>query len=332
MKHLFIINHNSLRRKYRGQDYLEKFTEAIKDCFQGKKHYFIHLSRYPRDAIGFIRSFREGLDPAQTLRVYAVGGNRILFDCLNGIMGLANMELAAVPYGISNDLVRAFGDNNESLFRNIPEQIAAEAIPTDLMSCGSNFALNFCTIGMESAIIKKVMDRYSSISLYSSHFPHIDALIFNFLFAHASLQVGFNPAIRNQCYTITVDGEDLSGYYRSVNIANSPCYGRNKNPVITAVPDDGLLDIVLCPSLKPLRTLALIPPYISGKYQQFPGEFIWRRGRKIHIHSDYPLLVCLDGEAFYDTSLNIEVIPAGVSINAPGKKRYEKRAQWHEMG
>jgi diacylglycerol kinase family enzyme len=340
MRHLFIINPNSLQGDFftsfwnrPGKGVLDRIIGTIKACFQEDQEnaYTIHLSRYPRDAVGFIRSFKVDCDPSETLRVYAVGGNGILFDCLNGIMGLENTELAIVPYGISNDMVQTFGDNKALLFRNIAAQIASGTIPTDVISCGSSFAINFCVLGMKSTLIKTAIDRYSSLTHHSNRFHSIDVLIYGFLLYLESFKAIFNPALRDQYYTVTVDGEDLSGRYGSINIANGACYGRNKSPAITAIPDDGLLDILFFPSRTLLKAIRLVLPYIFGKYQQFPEEFTWKRGHRIHIHSDTPLLVCLDGEAFYDTSLNVDIVPSGVRIVVPGESRYKKRAEWHEM-
>jgi diacylglycerol kinase family enzyme len=48
-----------------------------------------------------------------------------------------------------------------------------------------------------------------------------------------------------QEYNINIDGEDLSGVYASVNIANGPCYGGDKSAVVTAVPNDGFIDVLM---------------------------------------------------------------------------------------
>jgi hypothetical protein len=64
----------------------------------------------------------------------------------------------------------------------------------------------------------------------------------------------FDQKILNQEYTISIDGKDLSGSYAGVNIANGPCCGGNKSAVVTAVPDDGLMDVLLFKGGSALRT------------------------------------------------------------------------------
>jgi diacylglycerol kinase family enzyme len=140
----------------------------------------------------------------------------------------------------------------------------------------------------------------------------------------------FNKKVTDQKYDITIDGEEISGNFRSINIANGPFYGGNKNPIRTAVPDDGILDILLGTSSGALRTMHLMHPYLKGRYEKFPLDFIMKQGHRITIHSDSPLLVNLDDEVFYDTSLTVEVIPQAVKIVDATGKGYKGRAEVHE--
>jgi diacylglycerol kinase family enzyme len=140
----------------------------------------------------------------------------------------------------------------------------------------------------------------------------------------------FRKTLINQYYTIIADSEDLSGSYALVNIANGPCYGINKNPVITAVPDDGFLDVILLKSISSLRALLLILPYLKGQYSKFPKYFIWRRIKNISIHSESPLFVNLDGEAFFDSDLSCVLMPGVVKVAAVNALSYQIRELPHE--
>jgi diacylglycerol kinase family enzyme len=134
---------------------MDDFISMVKIQFERviKAEYAIRLSRFPRNAIRTARQYITQAGPDTPVRVYAVGGDGILFDCLNGIIGLSNAELAPVPYGHTNDFVRAFGEGLEDTFRDIPLLASAPVIPTDILRCGSNYALNLCTVGLESAAI-----------------------------------------------------------------------------------------------------------------------------------------------------------------------------------
>jgi diacylglycerol kinase family enzyme len=326
-KHLFVIN----PRSFPARQAQEKVLAEIRDCFAGLgEDYSVHVSRYPRDAVGFIRKWVGMAGHAGPVRVYAVGGDGILFDCLNGIVGLPDAELASVPYGNGNDMIRAFGEHKRSLFRDIRLQAASAAIPADIIYCGTNYAFNFCTIGMESDAIMNSITLYSGIAGKVRQFPRLNFFLYTLIFYFGGMKAVFNKKVMNQYYTITIDGEDFSGAYGSINIANGPCYGGDKNPVITAVPDDGVLDALFFKSGGSVKAMTRIMPYVRGEFRRFPGEFAWKRLRRIEIRSEEPLLVDLDGEVFFDTTVRIEIIPQGVKLVAPGGIGFARRDAAHE--
>ncbi|GMO43035.1 MAG: diacylglycerol kinase family lipid kinase [Treponemataceae bacterium] len=324
MTHLFVINPISFLNK----GAMRAIMAEIETCFAGKDagNCFVHVSRYPRDAMVIIRKYLADIPETQTVRVYAVGGDGILFDCLNGIAGIPNAELASVPYGNGNDFVRAFGENKNSLFRDIQLQTNSPSIPVDIIHCGTRYALNFCTVGLESDAIMTSIALYNSVAGKIRKFRRLNFLAYTLLFYMGGVKAVLNRRILNQRYEITVDGEDMSGVYGAVNIANGPCYGGDKNPVMTAMPNDGVLDALFFRCGSSLRAMTLIGAYVRGGCLQLPKKyFTWKRLRKIDIRSDEPLLVDLDGETFFDTAITVEIIPAGIRFVSPGGMRFCKR-------
>jgi diacylglycerol kinase family enzyme len=325
-KHLFIINPVSFRA---GTD-MDAFISLVKDRFERviKADYDIRISRFPRHAIRTVRQYITQAGPGKAVRVYAVGGDGILFDCLNGIVGLPNAELAPVPWGRTNDFVRAFGDGREDTFRDITFLAEAPALPTDILHCGSNYALNLCTVGLESAAIFRAVDMQKNLKTWP-RFLRDNRRIYNMTYYLGGVTVMFNKKLLTQEYAISIDGEDLSGAYASVNIANGPCYGGDKSAVVTAVPDDGLMDVLMFKTSSILRDLARIRPYTRGRYERFPKDFTLRRGKNISIRSKDPLMINLDGEAFLDTNITVELIPGAVNIAAPDNLSYKRRGVFH---
>jgi diacylglycerol kinase family enzyme len=258
--------------------------------------------------------------------VYAVGGNGILFDCLNGIVGIENAELATVPYGNTNDFVRSFGEDKLPLFRDVAKQISAGTVKTDILYCGSNYAMNFCTVGVESASIMHTM-RFTRAFDRAIRFSR---RIVPFLFILGGIAGIGDRKVREQRYSITLDGERADGAYAAVNIANGPCYGGDKSAVTSAMPDDGILDVLLLKSVSAPKALAILPRYLRGGYYKYPDLFCYRRVRRVEISSETPILVNLDGEVFFDTSLTVEVAPQAVNIVAVDGLGYERRADARE--
>jgi diacylglycerol kinase family enzyme len=323
-QHLFIINPKSFPLQ---QD-LSRIRERIEGYFKEKPgpEYDIHISRYPRDAVSIVRKRIEQIGPDRTLRVYALGGDGIIFDCLNGLIGAPNAELAPMPYGTGSDFVRAFGDEHYKQFRDMELQVNAPVIPTDVIHCGNNCALNFCAVGMEAAAVIKTLFLNRRFEKARFRIPALNGLFY----IMGGIGAAFDRDVMGQYYEIEVDGDDKSGFYSLINIANGPCYGSGKTPVPTAVPDDGALDMMMVRKVGALKGLRLISDYLKGKYYKYPSLCTLRRIQKVSIRSDSPLLVNLDGEAFFDSELIIEIIPRAVKIVAVNNLAYRRRAEYHE--
>jgi YegS/Rv2252/BmrU family lipid kinase len=308
MRHLFIINPKSFYKN----PTLREMIAAIRLFFKSRDRpiYSIHVSRYPRDAVSVIHKIASGAEDKETLRVYAVGGDGILFDCLNGIINLPNTELAAIPYGKSNDFVRAFGEDKNALFRDLEAQIKAPVIPMDVIYCGSNYALNVCTIGLESTSLVNMKKINQSYRKFLDRFP----ALYNSLFFFGGALSLFDKRIMSQYYTISLDGDDYSRQYSTINISNGPCYGGDKGAAPQAVPNDGILDVLLFKSISFFRALKVLYGYFYGRT---PPECLYRRGKKLTIRSNLPLIIELDGELFFDTNITVEIVPQGVNFAVP---------------
>lgn len=321
VKHLFILNPKSFWHRWKMENVLAKIHGFFKET--GSKDYAVHISRFPRDAAGFIVTFARTLPPETVLRVYAVGGDGILFDCLNGVMSLEqreNIELAVLPYGRTNNFIRGFGRDCKSLFRDIRRQCGSSAIPMDVISEGTIYAFNFCTIGTESLTIRHTLELHASMEESGPIGRWLVRSLYEKLYYAGSIPACLNIKTLRQHYEINVDGEDLSGSYRGINIANGSFYGGSKRPVPTAMPNDGVLDILFARSAGRLRTLRLIPFYIQGLYDRFPGDFMLRRARRISVRSKIPILMNFDDLVFYSNSCSIEVLPGAVNfVDAAGQ-------------
>jgi diacylglycerol kinase family enzyme len=310
LEHLFIINPKSFSHKAD----ITRFSAEVEAHFKAKDvdNFSIHISRFPRDAVIVIKRHLMSVDPSTLVRVYAVGGAGVAFSCLNGIIGMPNAELALLPFGTGNDFVRAFGPEHYEDFRSIACQTAARAIPTDLIKCDGNYALNHCFIGKEaSAVIHTILlnKRFEKIR---RAFPSFNRL---FLFL-GGIAAAFDKRIIAQQYEIIADGEDLSGEYNSINIANGRYYANGKTSVPQAVPDDGFLDMLISKNPSPLGVLAGARSSLR----------VYRRIKKVTIRSDTALFVNIDDELFFDTHLEVEVIPRAVSIVSVGALQYEGTA------
>ncbi|MDR3172633.1 MAG: hypothetical protein LBU19_00145, partial [Treponema sp.] len=212
---------------------------------------------------------------------------------------------------------------------NISLLAAAPVIPTDVLRCGSNYALNFCTVGLESIANFRAIAMQQRLRKWPRFF-RTSRRVYNTVYYLGGFMVLFDKETMWKEYTIEIDGEDYSGAYASINIANGPCYGGDKNPVITAVPDDGLMDILMLKGAGPVEAFVRISRCFKGHYERFPGTFRLKRAKTVSIRSKTPLAIDLDGEAFFDTNITVELIKGAVKIAAPDNIGYYQRRAFHE--
>jgi diacylglycerol kinase family enzyme len=271
--------------------------------------YVVHISQYPRDAVWFIRSFAKTFSSQYPIRVYAVGGDGMLFDCLNGVMGFPNMELAVLPYGRINNFIRRFGEKNKALFRDIGRQYLAPAIPLDVIQAGTVYGLNACILGIEALALLNFRRIQKEVEQGGPVVQWVYQKWYKWFLYASSSAAGFNRQYRRRNYAVAIDGEDFSGQYRSIAVANGcdpelpkrPCAGRLH---------DGMLDIRL--EQGPPRTAAS------------PKTLI-KQGTNITLGSRIPMLLSLDGILFFESSLAIELLPGAVQfVDAAAGPEYQE--------
>jgi diacylglycerol kinase family enzyme len=310
MIHLFIVNPKSFWNNWK----LEQVYAKIRGFFKNAEDYSVVVSRFPRDTIGFINNFVKKYPDDTWFRVYAVGGDGILFDCLNGIMGLPNTQLGFMPYGHSNKFIGGFGPKSKFFFRNMERQLAASVIPLDVIRCDGNYALSFCAVGAEAVAIHNTLKIHRTLEAGSRFTQWLGRKLYNQSYYVGGAPACLNTKLLHQRYEIDIDGEDFSGNYRNIFIANGAFSWGNKHPVSSALPNDGLLDIILARSAGRLRTISLVPFYLWGQYNRFPKDFVMKQGRKVRIRSQEPFLVSCDEVPFYNSEFTIEAIPGAVQF------------------
>jgi len=317
MKHVFVFD----PKAFFGQQWkMDGILDHIGEFFrtQDKPDFSIQMSRYRRNAIGIINDEAEKASPGDVVRVYAVGGEEILYDCINAAAHFPNMQVAVIPHGESNDFLNIFGEGKEESFRDIPSLVTASALDTDLINWGVNYALNSCYIGLNSAMSAKVRALKSSFG--KGGFFLLSKKISGFF---NNVFTAFDKEITNQNYEISIDDVDYSGKYSIIHIANGPYYAGKKTGLKDATPNDGLLDIALIKSSGPIKTLFSIRKYSKGNR---PKNGVFLQGKKITVKSDKKMWIQLDNEYIYNTDINLAVVQNAVQMVVVDNLTYPEAA------
>jgi len=327
MKHLFIVNPLSFSKQSDVADIISKIGHCLEGCTDD---YHIHVSRFPRDGVRFVRRYLEAA-AGQTVRVYAVGSDGIVFDCINGMKDHANAQLAIVPYGgVYNDFLRAFGESPQILdaFRDIKTMATAGTIATDIMSLGHRRVINQCTLGLEALAF------YRRFDLKRKH-PGLIDIFGKSIYKLIAPMAIMDKRLYNYEYEITIDGKSYDGQYVGLHIANTGVYGGKLTPAPMAQPNDGWLDIVFMRSVSRARLVGVVAKYTSGRYYTtkekskggiyLGGTLRHIRGKQITVRSQHPMFINADSETHHDTNLTVTVMPGHMQIVVPDGLKYVRR-------
>jgi diacylglycerol kinase family enzyme len=298
MKHLFIINPKA--RGLAGK--VDHVAREIRSFFLNYPNvrYDIHITRWKRDAVGYTRRYVFGA--AEIVRVYAVGGTGTLFEVVNGVIGLPNVQVTMYPFGVDNAFLHCLGEENLELFRSLRNLVFSTSMALDVIRCGNNYGIGFGQIGVEAAATRQG-DRIIARANLLRHEQFWTPGVYAFA---AIYQAIYKDPVQH--YRIDIDGTTLEGEYISILAANQPYYGINMKPAVEARPDDGLLDFYLVrPVLKP-AFFKMTSDYIQGHYHKWPEAIFHYRGKRISVSSNEHMTVSLDGEMFFETTVHCEAI------------------------
>ncbi|MDR3200110.1 MAG: hypothetical protein LBT68_01515 [Spirochaetales bacterium] len=308
MKHLFIINSNAAQIRGR----IPEVVQEIKAFFANypQFEYDIHVTRWKRDATGYSRRYVTGA--REIVRVYAVGGTSTLFEVVNGVIGVPNVQVGVYPFGKDNAFLQYFGKGKLHLFQSLRNLVFSGVTSMDAMLCGNNYGMSSCYIGVD-AMAAQTSETF--VEQAGAFFKREPILSLIYVFA------GFMCAMKKdntQYYRVSIDGATLDGEYLTILTANQPYYGPTLYPAIDARPNDGMLDIYLLKPVSKMPMLKMGMDYVHGRYHKWPRLISHYRGKSVSISSDQFMSICLDGEMFFNTSIDHTVIPHAIDFVCPG--------------
>ncbi|MDR0641846.1 MAG: hypothetical protein LBG07_05225 [Treponema sp.] len=307
MKHLFIVNPKAFFLKGRVDDVCSDICLFFVNYPQ--LEYEIHVTRWKRDAVGFTRRYVSTAD--RIVRVYAVGGMGTLMEIINGVVGLPNVQVAAWPFGVDNAFLRYFGKDRMEHFRSLRNLIFSGVSSFDLIRCGNNFGICAGFMGLE-AISARNGDRILGNADFMPGWLAHSGVIYLALCVY----YGISKKI-SQSYQVIIDGTPLYGNYSSILVANQPYLGSGLQPAVEARPDDGFLDVYLIRPVTNYKLAVLALDYAQGRYYKWPQYISHYRGKTITVSSDQIMDICLDGEHFYDVTVEYQAVPHGLDFVCP---------------
>ncbi|MBQ6467070.1 MAG: diacylglycerol kinase family lipid kinase [Clostridia bacterium] len=298
MKHYFIVNPEAGQGKNRAMDYI--VPEIKKAAEKYGFEYEIMPTGKQGDGIEFTKSIGQKGEPA---RVYACGGDGTLYEVVNGAYGYSNLEVAVVPLGSGNDFVRYFGTKED--FLKLDDQIEGVPCELDLIKCGDEIAINQCSMGMDAEVCA-MQGKIKKFPLVTGEGAYYIGCIYAII-----------KKFKNR-FTVTYDdGTVIKKDALFCFIGNASYYGGGFRAAPLALPNDGLLDVVLVEaSVSRAKLASLLNAYKRGEHLDWDIT-TFKRVKNVKIHSEKPAAVNVDGECQYVTDASFELIEKGIKFVVP---------------
>ena len=274
MKHLFIIN--PAAGKY---DHTKEYAQTVERVL--RRHdleYEIALSTEPGDCEVIARRAAE---TGEELRLYACGGDGTLNEVVCGAAGFENAAITHFPGGSGNDFIKIFSETEP--FHHLERLLDCEETRVDLIRCNGRYSVNILSMGLDARVGTEIA-KYKRLPLVSGSGAYAMSLVVN-------LMKGLS-----QPMTVVLDGETVArGQQTLVCICNGRWYGGGYNPVPSAEPDDGLLDVLVVDKLSLANVSSLLKKYQQGRWQECGDKIHHFRCRSAEILCEKESVVNVDG-------------------------------------
>lgn len=94
-------------------------------------------------------------------------------------------------------------------------------------------------------------------------------------------------------------------------------------PVPEAMPDDGVLDMLLVKKVGLLTFLRLVGRYAKGLYKQYPELILDHHGQEASFSAREPITAVVDGEVMRDTAFTVRLSEKKVNFFYPAGASYQ---------
>ena len=270
---------------------------ALKNILESRGHQVhTYMTRFAGDGRNVIAGFSENMD-----RIVVVGGDGTFNEIINGLPDQSRAPILHFPTGNANLLGKDLAlPRKASKVADLLEN--GKIIMADVGVMNGEKFIMVSGMGFDARVTEEVKKiRKGKVSNLTYVAPFFRALL--------------NPS--DAVYRVCVDDGTTVATGKAVIVANVRNYAGICEIAYQAGVDTGVLDIVVLPE----DSLLSIARYLAwakfGRIDRL-NNVTYLKGRKVHIQSESPIPVELDGDFFgrHDT-VEIRLLPAAVPLVAP---------------
>lgn len=252
--------------------------------------------------------------------VLAVGGDGVVHEVANGLMRhepSARPVLGVVPVGSGNDYARTLGLREVRQPADLAQLDACAPAALDVgrvtvpgeagAAPAVSYFIETCSFGLDAEIALGTMDLRRQTPLKGAALYLASGLnVFGLRYRDFPVDVSFDGA----------PGERMRSIIFAVQLG--PTYGSGFRVTPEADPTDGLFDV--CYAAGPVPRAVALPVFLSARagHHVRSKHIELRRARRLAVRFDAPdVPIQVDGERLRARALELEVVPAALSVLRP---------------
>jgi len=277
-------------------------------------HRALIQSRLARIEAEYVETSRPGEAKERAMRaakdgraIIIVGGDGSLNEVVNGILSAGRrVPLGIVPAGSGND----FACNTLHLPRDpaaaFERALTGDLIDADAGVVNAHYFANGFSVGLDA-----------DISVAAGKMKRIPGMSGMRLYYSATLRQLFFGYHRCPWLKFSLDSsvqsDAMEKRYVLLAVTNGPTYGAGFRINPNANPTDGLFDVCAIDYKPLLHSLKMLPVVQRGEHGNQP-EVTFYRARTVHIESQVPVNIQIDGETNSASRFDAEILPGALWV------------------
>lgn len=245
-------------------------------------------------------------------RVYACGGDGTLNEVVNGAAGCDYVAVTNVPTGTGNDFLRVYGKKGRAKFEDIAALRDGPQSPMDLIDCNGRLGIDVVCVGVDARTATDV-HRYKQHPLVTGSGAYVLSLMENVV-------KGITRPMR-----VDMGPHHYDGKTALLCVCNGRHYGGGFCPMPEAIPDDGVLDMLMVKDVSRIKLAQLVGKYAKGRYKELdPALYLSWHGDAVDLELREEGTAIVDGEVVRGKSFHICLSDKKVNFFRPAGVYYEQ--------
>jgi YegS/Rv2252/BmrU family lipid kinase len=302
-KWLFIVN------PIAGNGYASECVEIIKSHINEKKLnaeiVFTERQKHATELAHFYAS--QGVQ-----NIIAVGGDGTINEIAQALVERNDIVLGMVPAGTGNDFIQILGFPERFTAADWEVFLAENVIRMDVGKCNDHFFLNGMGLGFDAQVAAENYNPGLEVKKGGASKYLWQILKTLFFYREKNMhQLANGQSQELTCFmnTISIGRRFAGGYYLTPN----------------ALANDGLLDVCAVAALKLFERFGLFLKVPTGQHIK-SRKVNYYQIKELHLGFDEVVPYHLDGELFFDSSFEVKIVPAALSIiYNPGGPHFFKK-------